>query len=153
MDKKKLIRNSIDVRCYVSEILAVSIGLLLVALLTITGVFASKTAAMLMWVIYGPLYVAVVGFCIYKLIRITREPDRYEVYKAEVLSSHYALSVLKGAMYLEIVVAVEEGARVHIESAGVFSRSLFSKRYHGRFVGTSVRVLYDRVTGTVLVVE
>ena len=153
MDKKKLIRSSIDVRCYVGEILAVSLGLLLVALLVIIEVFTSKTVALLMSAVYVLLYVAVVSFCIYKLILITRAPDRYEVYKAEVLASHYALSILKGAMYLDVVVTVEEGARVHIETAGVFSRSLFSKRYYGRFVGTSVRVLYDRVTGTVLVVE
>ena len=154
MNKKKLIRSSIDAKCYIGEIIVACVGLLLVLLLTVSKLFANQTMALLMWIVYALIFAVVVGYCIYKLVSICREPDRYELYPAEVISSQYAFNILfKGAMCLEIVITGEDGTRIHISTASVFSRSLLNKRYYGRFVGTSVQVLYDRVTGTVLVVD
>ena len=154
MDKKELIKTSLDARYYTSQIIIMCCILPLMILVAAVGFFApQKTIALFLMVVLVFIYAAMIGYCVYKLISMRREPGRYELYSADVISSHYAFGMSKGAMYLEIAITDEGGERVYLQTKGVFSRSMLSDRYHGNFVGKSIHILYDRATGTVLVVD
>ena len=154
MDKKELIKTSLDARYYTSQIIIMCCILPLMILVAAVGFFApQKTAALFLMVVLVFIYAAMIGYCVYNLISMRREPDRYGLYQADVLSSHYAFGMSKGAVYLEIAITDEFGERVYLQTKGVFSRSMISERYHGNFIGKSIHILYDRVTDTVLVVD
>lgn len=154
MDKKQLIKTSLDAKYYTSQIIITCCVLPLMILVAVAGYFApQKTAALFVMVVFVFIYAAMIGYCVYKLISMRREPDRYGLYRADVISSHYAFGMSKRAVYLEIAITDEDGERVYLQTKGVFSRSMMSERYHGNFLGKSIPVLYDRVTDTVLVVD
>ena len=154
MDKKELIKTSLDARYYTSQIIIMCCILPLMILVAAVGFFApQKTIALFLMVVLVFIYAAMIGYRVYKLISMRHEPGRYELYSADVISSHYAFGISKGAMYLEIAITDEGGERVYLQTKGVFSRSIMSERYHGNFIGKSIHILYDRVTGTVLVVD
>ena len=151
MDKKELIKKTIDVPYYKRHTRARIIVLpliLLAAPMTYQNLFPLFVFLMLL-----VLHTANLVYDIHKLISLQRDPDSYEICMAMVLDSKGAVLFDPGEMYLEIVLTDGDGHRVCLKTNSVFASRDIGYRYYADFLHTYISVLYDRKSGRVLVID
>lgn len=162
MDKKFLINNTVDVKYYRKQLILISVISLIFILVALIGVPSNQNVEKIATVIAFLAFFSVMASpCIYKLVLLCRDPDRYEVLIAHASTWHYAVRFFSvcglrgiiGTVYLKILITDDSGEQTYVKTNVVFSKSVLSRSYYGNFFGRDVAVLYDKTQGTVLVID
>lgn len=163
MDKKFLINNTVDVKYYRKQLILISVISLIFILVALIGGPSNQNVEKIATVIAFLAFFSVMASpCIYKLVLLCRDPDRYEVLIAHASTWHSAVRFLSvrglrgiiGTVYLKILITDDDsGEQTYVKTNVVFSKSVLSRSYYGNFFGRDVAVLYDKAQGTVLVID
>ena len=97
--------------------------------------------------------IALGTFDIVKLHSLLSAAGAYEILDATATDAHIALGRGKGRMYLELEITTSSGNKIHKSSKGVYTRSPISPVYYRNFINAHFRVLYDRTSSTVLIIN
>ena len=152
MEKKDLVRETLDVRHYRSELLIYLVFIVLSVAVCFFGLSGEDTGATFFaFFVAGIVSVCAVAWDVYRLMTITRAPERYEEYEAFVTEAHHSM-LSKHGMYVTIEIETDNGT-VTVDSAVIFSRSFLSSRYYRNVLQRNVKVLYDRTTRSVLILS
>ena len=152
MEKKDLVRETLDAKHYRSELLIYLACIVLGVCVCFFGLSGEDTGATFFaFFIAGIVSVFAVAWDVYRLVTITRDPERYEEYEAFVTEAHHSM-LSKHGMYVTLEIETESGT-VAVDSAVIFSRSFLSSRYYRNVLERTVKVLYDRTTGSVLILS
>ena len=154
MDKKEMVNNTLDMAHYKKH-LWVSIAFLpLFLAVCITGFFSPDGGVVaLSFMLLLLIYLPAIAYNVYKVKALQKDPDRYELFEATAVRAHHAIGAGRGAMYFEVMITSEDGGKVFLETNGVFSRALLAENYYKDYEDQKIRILYDRTTGTVLVLK
>ncbi len=154
MDKTELIKNTFEYRFYKTRFITCILMIPIIILMTVISFFSPETE-----MIVFPLSILVVfyafflAFDIKKLRSFLSSSNVYDVLNATATGAHNAFGMGKGRMYLDLEITTADGGVIHTETKGVYSRSIISDQYYKNFVGNNFRVLYDRTTSTVLIIN
>ena len=154
MNKKELVNKTLDIAYYKKQFWLGIALLPLMILLCVTSFFSPQANAVaislsLLLIIYIPLIV----YNAYKIKSFQKDPERYELVEAIAMRAHHAMGMSRGAMYFEVMITAENGEKIYLDTNGVFSRSMFAEHYYKDYCDQRIQILYDRTTGTVLVLD
>jgi hypothetical protein len=154
MNKTELIKNTFEMKYYKIQISTTSSTILLSLIYIIIALLPPmNTYALLPPLLLIFLPISFTVYYAYKVRSFLAEPNRYDVLNATVTGAHKVFGLLKGGMCLDLEITTSDGGVIHTESKGVYSRSIISDQYYENFVGNNFRVLYDRTTSTVLIIN
>ena len=163
MDKKFLLNNTIDIKYYRNRLILILVISFIFISAALIGLSSNQNVEKIATVIALLVIFAIIASpCIYKLISLRRDPDRYEVLIAHASTWHFAVRLLRvfgllglvGTVYLKILITDDDsGEQTYVKTNVVFSKSVLSGRYYGNFFGRDVAVMYDKAKGTVLVID
>ena len=154
MNKKELIKKTFDMRNYKNQLLAMSVLTIAGILVFIAGIFTKEenpilisSAFILFLLVPSTVYYA------YKIKSILADPEKYELLEATAIKAHRTFGNKKSMVYFDLEVKDEKGEAFYLETNRVFSNNLLNDTYYKDYEGGRFRILYDRTTSTVLVIN
>lgn len=142
MDKKQLLKESIDIKSYRSSIIMWSAILILcILMLFLPGDNASLIVFDIIFIPICIYFIFIFGSGIYEL---TRDPHKYVYLYGTPVASHTSEGSSKYPR-VYFVLSVNDGTEeFEIETNDVFSAQNGSKNYFGDLFGRKFLVLYDK---------